>query len=97
VMSLGMYIVLDVVQFDMFSPAVGKSFYELTPAMQGTFMLWTGIVFGAVVLITLGTLVFAYRNKVSQIPWAEFVAILGIAIIVCFTFLLLLSLKNFRM
>jgi predicted membrane-bound mannosyltransferase/sugar lactone lactonase YvrE len=94
VMSLGMYIVLDVVQFDMFSPAVGKSFYELTPAMQGTFVLWSLLVFGTVVLASLGTMLFAFRDKLSQIPWAEFFAILGIAVIVCFGFVVLEELSH---
>jgi predicted membrane-bound mannosyltransferase/DNA-binding beta-propeller fold protein YncE len=89
VMSLGMYIVLDVVQFDMFSPAVGRSFYELTSAMQGTFIAWSVVVFMAVLSVLLVTMLFAYRGKFSQIPWGEFLAILGIALIVCFAFVVL--------
>src|SRR5262249_53988556 len=89
VMALGMYIVLDIVQFDMFSPAVGASFYELAPSLQTTFLLWTFVSIGSVLLVALGTMLFAYRDKLSQLPWSEYFAIASIAIFVCLAFVIL--------
>ena len=83
VMTLGMYTILDIIQFDMLSATPETTFSALDAGLRGTFFLWTAVVVGSVLAVTLGTMLWAYRGKVRQIPWIELGIILGIAAVVC--------------
>ena len=84
VMSLGMYIILDIVRFDMFAGPDGRLFSDLSGYEQSNFFIWTFISIGSVIAVALSTMLYVYRNAIEKIPWREFLIVLGIAITVCF-------------
>jgi DNA-binding beta-propeller fold protein YncE len=83
VMTMGMYIILDIIQFDMLSATPETTFSALEPRLQGTFILWTALVIGSVIAMTFTTMIWAYRGKFNQIPWTELGIILAIALAIC--------------
>lgn len=86
VMTMGMYTILDIIQFDMLSATPETMFSALAPNLQNTFILWTALVVGSVLVMALGTMIWAYRGKLNQIPWVELGIILSIALVVCLGF-----------
>lgn len=89
VMSMGMYIILDIVQFDLVSPTAETTFGALSASDQQTFFVWTALVIGSVILVALGTLFWAFRDRLSRIPWLEVVIVLVIALLVCGTLIVM--------
>ncbi len=89
VMSMGMYIILDIIQFDMLSPTEGTAFGALSLADQQIFWLWTVLAIASVVLVTIGTMFWAFRSRLRRIPWGELAAVLSIALLVCLALVVL--------
>ena len=85
-MSLGMYIILDIIKFDLLRSTPETSFSALAPDQQTTFLLWTLAIFGSMLLVVAGTMVWSYRDRIKQLPVGEMLAIMGIALTVCFSF-----------
>lgn len=84
VMSLGMYIVLDVIKFDLFSGPDEIAFFELAAGDQQTFFLWTFLCVAFVLAVIIGTAIWTYRDKLDKLPWRQVVVVVGLALLVCF-------------
>ncbi len=89
VMSLGMYIILDIIKFDLLRSSPETSFAALAPDQQTTFILWTLLIIASMVLVVFGTMLWSYRDKLSKMPFGEMLAIIGIALTICFTFVVI--------
>lgn len=89
VMSLGMYIILDIIKFDLLRSTPETSFTALAADQQMTFLLWTLAIFGSMLLVVSGTMVWSYRDRMKQLPVGEMLAIMGIALTICFTFVVI--------
>lgn len=83
-LSLGMYIILDIIQFDLIPSEGSVSFFSLPMAEQQTYFLWTFAAIVTVLTVMLLTMFWAYRKNPGQIKWPEVAALLGIALAVCF-------------
>jgi predicted membrane-bound mannosyltransferase/DNA-binding beta-propeller fold protein YncE len=94
VMALGMYIVFDMVPFDLLRATETTAFSLLAAGDKQNFYLWTAIVVGSVVLTLLGTLFWVYRSDTSQIKWGQVAAILAIALVVCLGFVVMEELSH---
>ncbi|MEO1287729.1 MAG: flippase activity-associated protein Agl23, partial [Chloroflexota bacterium] len=89
VMSLGMYIILDIIKFDMLGGNETTRFGALPIDQQTTFWLWTLIIISSMVLVVLSTLVWSFRDRLNKIPWGEALAVIGIAVTICYTFVVI--------
>jgi len=89
VMSLGMYIIFDIIQFDLLRYTETSHFFALPVAEQQTFILWTLVTIGSMVLVVGGTMVWSFREKINKLPVGEMLAIIGIALSVCLTFVVI--------
>lgn len=94
VMSLGMYILLDIIKFDLLRSTAETSFSALVADQQSTFLIWTGIIIVTMFLVVIGTMFWAYRKNMRKLPWAEVVAIMGIALTICLTFVVIEELSH---
>jgi predicted membrane-bound mannosyltransferase/DNA-binding beta-propeller fold protein YncE len=94
VMALGMYIVLDIIQFNMLNPSPGTSFWELVQGQQQNFALWSGLMISSVILLCSGIMLWVHQDHPGHIPWLECFAVLAIALVVCFGFVILEELSH---
>jgi predicted membrane-bound mannosyltransferase len=79
VMSLGTYIVLDVIQFDMFNPPPGTAFQELPAGLQSTYFLWTGLVVLVMMFAIISTAAWGYFKAGRRgLPWGQIAFMAGI-------------------
>lgn len=85
VLSLGMYILLDIIQFDLLPTNTSTTFAMLAPGQQGTLIIWTLAIVASVVIMILGTLLWAYRGAIKRIPWRNVLVLIGFALVVCFS------------
>ena len=83
VLSLGMYIILDIVQFDLFPETPEAAFSALAPGDQTTFVIWTMLALAVVLLSVIGTLFWAYRRKPERINFADLFIVIGMMLLVC--------------
>ncbi|MGJ3238281.1 MAG: flippase activity-associated protein Agl23 [Anaerolineae bacterium] len=86
VMSLGMYIILDIIKFDLVRSTPETSFGALPPDQQLTLWLWIVTIVGMMLFVVIGTMLWSFRDKPKQVPWGEMFAIIGVALVVCLTF-----------
>lgn len=84
VMSLGMYIILDIVKFDLFPEEGSVIFSALSTGEQQTFIIWTILIIASVILMIFGTLFWAYRDKMNRIPWLQAIIVVGLSLLTCF-------------
>lgn len=84
VMSLGMYIILDIVKFDLFPEEGSIVFSALSTGEQQTFFVWTLAIVASVVTMILGTMFWAYREKMDRLPLLQAIAVIIISIVTCF-------------
>ncbi|MCA9895163.1 MAG: TIGR03663 family protein, partial [Anaerolineae bacterium] len=84
VLSLGMYIILDVIQFDLLPTDTSTTFAMLAPGQQGTFVIWTLGAALVVVALIIGTLLWVYRGAIKRIPWRNVAVLIAFALVVCF-------------
>lgn len=94
VMSLGMYIILDIIKFDLLRSTAETTFTALPPDQQVTFALWTAIIIGSMALVVFGTMLWAHRDNSTKLPWGEMLAIIGIAVTVCLAFVVVEELSH---
>ncbi len=79
VMSLGTYIVLDVIQFDMFNPPPGTAFHEMPAVQQTTYFLWTGLVVLVMLFTIISTAAWGYFKAGRRgLPWGQIAFMAGI-------------------
>lgn len=89
VMSMGMYIILDIIQFDLFPEVPEQTFGALPPADQQTLLIWTGYVALFALFVVFSTLLAVYRNAISRINRADVLSVLGIAFLTCTVFVVI--------
>jgi predicted membrane-bound mannosyltransferase/DNA-binding beta-propeller fold protein YncE len=79
VMSLGTYIVLDVIQFDMFNPVSGFSFHEMPANQQTTYLLWTALVVLVMLFVIVSTAAWGYlKAGRRRLPWGQMAFVAGV-------------------
>lgn len=98
VASLGMYIILDIIQFDMLSAGEegARLFASLSSVEQSTFYLWSIMIVVATLAVIFSTLFWAYRKDMKKIPWLEVAAIIGVAVVICTGFVVIEELSHFE-
>jgi uncharacterized protein (TIGR03663 family) len=89
VMSLGLYIIYDIIQFDLIPNAESVLFSSLTASDQSIFFQWVILTVISVSLVMLMSLLWAYRGRLSEIKWAEVALVGGIMLAVAFVLLIL--------
>lgn len=83
IMALPMYIILDVIPTDRaFPPADMVAAGLSNPAENTTFWLWTFMALGTVTVAILGTVAWAFRDRLRRIPWSDVAVIFLTSIIV---------------
>lgn len=89
--GLGMYIVLDIVQFDLIGGT--RPFVTLAPNLQQTFFVWTGLALLVIVALLLGTWAWVYRTRLSELATRKqlgtLALVFGIAMLTAFFFVVL--------
>jgi len=66
VLTLGMYIILDIINFDLLPNSNSVTFGMLPVGSQQTLWLWTLLAIGAVFSVALGTLFWSQRGRVNR-------------------------------
>lgn len=89
VMSLGLYIIYDIVQFDLILGEGGVPFSSLSASDQSIFFQWLFFTVISVVFVLLGTLFWSYRGRFHEIKWAEVAFVAGVMFAVAFVLLVL--------
>ena len=77
--TLGMYIVVDIIPAEII-PGRGTPFQDLTDLQRASWLNWMAlsILCGAFVLVS--TALYAFRDKLSRIPWRELLLIFILAL-----------------
>jgi predicted membrane-bound mannosyltransferase/DNA-binding beta-propeller fold protein YncE len=78
VLALGMYCILDIIQFDLVGGGEVVLFSTLQPAQQTTYFLWTFSAIFVVLLVIIVTVLWAYRDRLSALPWSQIALMIGI-------------------
>nr|MCU0514049.1 TIGR03663 family protein [Anaerolineae bacterium] len=86
VLALGMYIILDIIKFDLFSGPDEINFSGLQVLDQQIYFLWTFLAIVAVIVVIVGTALWAFRDRLRGIKWGEVAYIVGVMFLVCFLF-----------
>jgi predicted membrane-bound mannosyltransferase/DNA-binding beta-propeller fold protein YncE len=94
VMSMGMYIILDIIKFDMIAPGEMSGFGSLPVSYQSIFWVWTALALGIVILITIGSAMWVYRENPRRIPWVQIAIVIAVALVVCLGFVVLEELSH---
>ncbi|MCS6835173.1 MAG: TIGR03663 family protein [Anaerolineae bacterium] len=84
VLTLGMYIILDIIKFDLFSGPDDVAFSQLPADQQSLYILWVLLATGIVMAVLLGTLLWAYRGRWHEIRWEQVALVFGVMMLVCF-------------
>lgn len=77
VLALGMYVILDIIKFDLVSPTTGFAFSDLSGLQQYSYLVWTFLAILLVLLVLVGTIFWAYRRQAGRLPIAQFAFFLG--------------------
>jgi len=83
VLSLGMYIILDIIKFEMFPYPGEVAFFDLPASEQGIFFLWTILATISVLAVVFGTLFWSYRDKIQAIRWRDVAIVLLVGFVSC--------------
>lgn len=89
VLSLGMYIILDIIQFDLLPNESSVTFGMLSSQYQTIYFVWTFAAIAVVMTVVLGTLFWAYWRDLQRVRWLEVLALIGITLAVCFALVVL--------
>ena len=79
VMTLGMYIVVDVIPAEIL-PGRGTSWASLSDLERTSWVSWMALSLFSGVFVLSSTALYAFRDRWSRLPWREFTAILLIAL-----------------
>lgn len=89
--SLGMYIVLDIIQFDLIGGT--RPFATLAPSLQQTFFVWTFLALAVIVLLLFGTWAWVYRSRMANLftpnQFGVMALVFGIAMLTALAFVVL--------
>ena len=94
VMTLGMYIVVDVIPAEII-PGRGTSWGELTDLERSSWVSWMALSVLSGVFVLISTALYAFRDRWSRIPWRELMLILLIALITAGGLLFIEELSHF--
>ena len=94
VMTLGMYIVVDVIPAEIL-PGRGTSWAELSDLDRSSWITWMGLSVFSAVFILASTALYAFRDRLSRIPWREVALILLVALITAGGLLFIEELSHF--
>lgn len=83
VVALGMYIILDIIKFEMFAQAGDARFADLAAGDQGLFLFWTFLTVGLVITVMITTVAWSFRDKLSTIRWRDVGVLIAITLVVC--------------
>lgn len=104
VLAIAMYTILDITKFSdvtaniVTDPVTGRTVNEATgmymdPAAQAitarSFILWTAAATITVVGAMTGTMLWAFRKKLSRVPWREFIIMVCVALLVVVAFIII--------
>lgn len=84
VMSMGLYIVLDIIQFDLISPEETTAFSVLAPNLQTSYLLWVTIIVLVALITAILTILWAYRNRTARVPVGQVAFLLGMTFATAF-------------
>ncbi len=77
--TLGMYIVVDIVPAEII-PGRGTPFQELTDLQRSSWLSWMSLSILSGAFVLLSTALYAFRDKLSRIPWRELLLIFLLAL-----------------
>ncbi len=80
VMTLGMYIVVDVIPAEIL-PGRGTSWADLSDLERNSWISWMALSVLGAVFVLVAPALYAFRDRWSRIPWREAAAILLIALL----------------
>ena len=80
VMTLGMYIVVDVIPAEIV-PGRGTSWTDLSELERSSWTSWMALSVFSAVFVLVSTALYAFRDRWRRIPWREATAILLIALL----------------
>lgn len=94
VMTLGMYIIVDIVPA-MIIPGRGTPWGELTDVQRSSWLTWMFLTVASVVFVAVSTALWAFRRRLSRLPWREVILVLVIALITASGLLFIEELSHF--
>lgn len=94
VMTLGMYIIVDVVPAQII-PGRGLPWGDLSELQRSSWMKWSLLTLAAALFLPIGTALFAFRAGWKRIPGRELALILFIALVTAFGLLFIEELSHF--
>ncbi len=93
-MTLGMYIVVDIIPAEIIAGR-GTPFQDLTDLERSTWLSWMAVSVFSGLFVLASTAIFAFRDRLSLIPWRELLLIFLIALITACGLLLIEELSHF--
>ena len=96
VMTLGMYIVVDVIPAEIV-PGRGTSWPDLSDLERGSWISWMALSVFSAIFVLVSTALYAFRDRWSRIPWREATAILLIALLTAGSLLFIEELSHVPM
>ena len=94
VMTLGMYIVVDVIPAEIL-PGRGASWTDLTDLERSSWINWMALSVLSAVFVLVTTALYAFRDRWSRIPWRDIAVILLIALVTAGSLLFIEELSHF--
>jgi len=94
VMTLGMYIVVDIVPA-MIIPGRGTPWGELSDIQRSSWLTWMFLTVFSGLFIVISTAFYAFRDRLNRIPWREVFVILVVAFITASGLLFIEELSHF--
>ncbi len=94
VMTLGMYIVVDVIPAEII-PGRGTSWSELTDLDRASWINWMALSILSAVFVLVSTALYAFRDRWRRIPWREVALILLVAMVTAGGLLFVEELSHF--
>ncbi len=93
-MTLGMYIVVDIVPAEIV-PGRGTAWGDLSELQRSSWLSWMALSVLSGFFVLASTALYAFRDRLSRIPWRELLAIFLIALIVSGGLLFIEELSHF--
>jgi len=83
VMAIPMYVILDIIPLDrVFASQEDILAGIVNPAEAASFWVWTLLAFGTIFLGIFGTAAWAFRDRLSRIPWRDVAIMIVTALLV---------------
>ncbi len=94
VAALGFYVVLDIIPFERAQEAAATAGGWFGSIDARSFIVWSLGVIVAVVTVGVGTFLWAFRDRLTSIPWVEIIIVLLIAVVICSGLIILEQLSH---